>query len=200
AELAEMIDRIIDAGPARLTPAPPNRIYLDTIADTGICPPRLPDIVDTTGPALDAWWDRPAAIKQLTALPENLQGGDTHALLARLQFADDDLAQAASSWDLALSRGWTEFDSAFIQALPQLTLRPQALQALARLEVHRRRQPAVEHALITQVQSQATATEMGAKSWRAVLSNRLGISGTDAGRRIEEAAALGERRAVTGEP
>lgn len=83
--------------------------------------------------ALDAWWDRPAAIKQLTALPENLQGGDTHALLARLQFADDDLAQAASSWDLALSRGWTEFDSAFIQALPQLTLRPQALQALADL-------------------------------------------------------------------
>lgn len=58
AELAEMIDRIIDAGPARLTPAPPNRIYLDTIADTGICPHRLPDIVDTTQLALDAWWEQ----------------------------------------------------------------------------------------------------------------------------------------------
>ena len=61
---------------------------------------------------------------------------------------------------------------------------------LDRLEIHRRRQPAVEHALITRVQSRATAKEMGAKSWRAVLSNRLGISGSDAGRRIAEAAQL----------
>ncbi len=77
---------------------------------------------------------------------------------------------------------------------------PQALAALSRLETHRRRQPAFEHTLTTHAQSQATATEMGAKSWRAVLSNRLGISGSDAGRRIAEAAALGARRAVTGEP
>ena len=76
---------------------------------------------------------------------------------------------------------------------------PQALAALDRLEIHRRRLPAVEHALITQAQSQAGATEMGAKSWRAVLSNRLGISASDAGRRITEAAALGPRRAVSGE-
>ncbi|MCB1292880.1 MAG: DUF222 domain-containing protein, partial [Mycobacterium sp.] len=77
---------------------------------------------------------------------------------------------------------------------------PQTLAVLDRLEIHRRRQPVVEHALITHVQSRATAKEMGAKSWRAVLSNRLGISGSDAGRRIAEAAQLGERRAVTGEP
>lgn len=95
-----------------------------------------------------------------------------------------------------LDAAWDRLVSLPVRALDA----PQALQALARLEVHRRRQPAVEHALITQVQSQATATEMGAKSWRAVLANRLGISGVDAGRRIEEAAALGERRAVTGEP
>jgi hypothetical protein len=40
---------------------------------------------------------------------------------------------------------------------------------------------------------------MGAKSWRAVLSHRLGIGGSDAGRRIAEAARLGRRRTVTGD-
>ncbi len=76
----------------------------------------------------------------------------------------------------------------------------QVLEVLHRLETHRRRQPATEHALLTHLQSQTTAKEMGAKSWRAVLSQRLGISGTDAGRRIAEADQLGPRRAVTGEP
>ncbi|MCB0923285.1 MAG: HNH endonuclease [Mycobacterium sp.] len=73
------------------------------------------------------------------------------------------------------------------------------LAVLERLELYRRRQPVVEHALINHLQSQATAKEMGAKSWRAVLSQRLGISGADAGRRLADAAALGPRRAVTGE-
>jgi hypothetical protein len=77
---------------------------------------------------------------------------------------------------------------------------PQVLAVLDRLERQRRRQPAVEHALITHLQCRATAKEMGAKSWRAVLAARLGISGSDAGRRLAEAAALGARRSVTGEP
>lgn len=95
-----------------------------------------------------------------------------------------------------LDAAWDKFAS-----LPMGSLgAPQALAALGRLETHRRRQPAVEHALITHAQSQATATEMGAKSWRAVLANRLGIGGSDASRRLAEAAALGERRAVTGQP
>jgi hypothetical protein len=76
----------------------------------------------------------------------------------------------------------------------------QVLAVLDRLETQRRRQPALEHALLNHLQAQATATEMGAKSWRAVLAQRLGISGSDAGRRIAEAAALGPRRTVTGEP
>ncbi|MCB1264596.1 MAG: HNH endonuclease [Mycobacterium sp.] len=75
----------------------------------------------------------------------------------------------------------------------------QVLAVLDRLEVHRRRQPALEHTLITHLQSQATAKDMGAKSWRSVLAQRLGISGSDASRRIADAAALGQRRAVTGE-
>ena len=77
---------------------------------------------------------------------------------------------------------------------------PQALAVLDRLERHRRRQPALEHALVAQVQSQATPKDLGAKSWRSVLSQRLGISGSDARRRLAEAAELGPRRALTGEP
>ena len=77
---------------------------------------------------------------------------------------------------------------------------PQVLAVLDRLERQRRRQPTVEHALITHLQCRASAKEMGAKSWRAVLAARLGISGSDAGRRLAEAAALGARRSVTGEP
>ena len=76
---------------------------------------------------------------------------------------------------------------------------PQVLASLDRLEIHRRRQPSVEHALITHLQDQATAVQMGAKSWRVVLSSRLGISGADASRRIVEAAQLGTRTTVTGD-
>ena len=87
-----------------------------------------------------------------------------------------------------------------LAALPVHALGPgQVLTVLNRLEIHRRRQPGTEHALLAHLQSQATPKEMGAKSWRAVLSNRLGISGFDAGRRIAEAAQLGPRRAVTGD-
>lgn len=76
----------------------------------------------------------------------------------------------------------------------------QVLAVLDRLETQRRRQPAIEHVLLNQLQAQATAKDMGAKSWRAVLAQRLGISGPDAGRRLAEAAVLGPRRALTGEP
>ncbi len=77
---------------------------------------------------------------------------------------------------------------------------PQVLAVLDRLERHRRRLPGFEHALVTHVQVQAGPKELGAKSWRAVLSQRLGISGADAGRRLAEAADLGPRRTVSGQP
>ncbi|MCW1957512.1 MAG: 13E12 repeat family protein, partial [Mycobacterium sp.] len=95
-----------------------------------------------------------------------------------------------------LDAAWDKLASLTLHSLAA----PQVLAVLDRLETHRRRQPAVEHALITHLQSQANAKEMGAKSWRMVLSHRLGISGADAGRRLAEAALLGSRRAVTGEP
>lgn len=95
----------------------------------------------------------------------------------------------------AVETAWDKLASLPVHALGA----GQVLAVLNRLEIHRRRQPATEHALLNHLQSQATAKEMGAKSWRAVLSNRLGISGCDASRRIAEAGQLGPRRAVTGE-
>ena len=76
----------------------------------------------------------------------------------------------------------------------------QVLAVLDRVERLRRRLPAVEHALIAQARCQAAPRDLGAKSWRSVLSQRLGISGADAGRRLAEAADLGPRRALDGEP
>ena len=64
-----------------------------------------------------------------------------------------------------------------LASLPLTTLSAgQVLTVLDRLETQRRRQPAVEHTLLNHLQAQATAKDMGAKSWRAVLAQRLGIS------------------------
>ncbi|MFM9033208.1 MAG: HNH endonuclease signature motif containing protein [Mycobacterium sp.] len=95
-----------------------------------------------------------------------------------------------------LEMAWDKLASLPVQALGSV----QTLDILDRLEVHRRRQPATENALLAHLQSQSAPKDLGAKSWRAVLSQRLGISGSDAGRRLAESAQLGPRRGVTGEP
>ena len=76
---------------------------------------------------------------------------------------------------------------------------PERLTVLERFEGFRRRQPAVEHVLINQLAEQADASELGGKLAPA-LANRLRISRAEAGRRVHEAADLGERRALNGEP
>src|SRR6201995_5062686 len=76
---------------------------------------------------------------------------------------------------------------------------PERLAVLESLERFRRWQPAVEHPLITQLSEQADPTELGGKLAPA-LANRLRISRAEASRRIHEAADLGERRALNGEP
>jgi Domain of unknown function (DUF222) len=70
---------------------------------------------------------------------------------------------------------------------------------LERCERFRRCLPAVEHPLINQVSDQADATELGGKLPGA-LASRLRITRGEASRRIHEAADLGERKAITGEP
>ena len=72
--------------------------------------------------------------------------------------------------------------------------------ALDELEALSCQLPAQSHRLLARLQVETTAKEMGAKSWRQWLANRWRISTSDAGRRLDEAAVLGPRRSLTGEP
>jgi hypothetical protein len=76
---------------------------------------------------------------------------------------------------------------------------PERLRVLQRCEQMRRCQPAVEHPLINQLAEQADPTELGG-TLAPALANRLRITRAEASRRIHEAADLGPRRALTGEP
>src|ERR1700757_4390045 len=76
---------------------------------------------------------------------------------------------------------------------------PERLRALERLERVVRRLRTPEHALINQLNAQASEEELGG-NLRSALAKRLRITKGEAGRRIAEAEALGERRAITGEP
>jgi hypothetical protein len=73
------------------------------------------------------------------------------------------------------------------------------LALLQRCERVRRRIPAVEHPLLNQLARHATPEELGGKLSHAVAERTL-ISRAEAARRIREAADLGPRRALTGEP
>jgi hypothetical protein len=76
---------------------------------------------------------------------------------------------------------------------------PERLRLLERLERDCRRLPVARHALINGVRHQGSAAEIGGKLSH-VLADRLGITRSEANRRIDEAQDLGERRALTGEP
>ncbi|MGB9227672.1 HNH endonuclease signature motif containing protein [Mycobacterium sp.] len=73
------------------------------------------------------------------------------------------------------------------------------LAFLERIESVRRRLPVSEHQLINNLAHQATAEELGGKLSHAIAERTL-ISRAEASRRIKEAADLGPRRALTGEP
>ena len=75
----------------------------------------------------------------------------------------------------------------------------QRLAVLERCEKLRRRIPAVEHPLINAVAREATPAELGGTLSHAIAESTL-ISRAAASRRIKEAADLGERVGVTGEP
>ena len=91
-----------------------------------------------------------------------------------------------------------DFERALGLSFDALTT-PERLAMLERCERFRRQLPAVEHPLINQVGEQADATELGGRLPGA-LANRLRITRGEASRRIHEAADLGPRRALTGEP
>ncbi len=74
----------------------------------------------------------------------------------------------------------------------------ECLALLRRCERLRRRLPAVEHPMVNRLAATDPA-ELGGKS-RWILAEELRISRGEAGRRITEAAELGDRRTLTGEP
>lgn len=76
---------------------------------------------------------------------------------------------------------------------------PEQMALLRRCEKVRRRLPAVEHPLINNLVRQATPQELGGKLSHAIAEATL-ISRSEASRRIREAADLGPRRGLTGEP
>ncbi|MEZ0355617.1 HNH endonuclease signature motif containing protein [Mycobacterium sp. SA01] len=100
-----------------------------------------------------------------------------------LELLDDVLI----AWDKAAAQSATDIPA------------PELLAVLERVERLRRLLPAMEHTVLTQLQSQTSAVDIGAKSWRAVLTHRLGISSADATRRLSDAAELGPRQSLTGE-
>ncbi len=73
------------------------------------------------------------------------------------------------------------------------------LALLERYEMVRRRLCAGEHPLINQLQQEATPEEFGGKLSHAIADWTL-TSRAEASRRVRDAADLGERRALTGEP
>src|ERR1700684_4437829 len=76
---------------------------------------------------------------------------------------------------------------------------PEHLAVLQRCERMRRWLPAIEHPVINQLSDQADPAELGGKL-AAALADRLCITRAEASRRIHEAADVGERRALNGEP
>ena len=73
------------------------------------------------------------------------------------------------------------------------------LALLERFERHRRRIPSLEHPLINALGRQATPAELGGTLSHAIAEATL-ISRAESSRRIKEAADLGPRHGLTGEP
>ncbi|MEB4211816.1 DUF222 domain-containing protein, partial [Mycobacterium sp. 94-17] len=102
----------------------------------------------------------------------------------------------------ALSAAWDALDAAFdeVAAFDCTALTtPEQLAMLARCEKLRRQLPALEHPLINSLAHQATPTELGATLPHAIADATL-ISHADATRRVTDAAELGPRHGLTGQP
>ncbi|STZ62621.1 protein of uncharacterised function DUF222 [Mycolicibacterium tokaiense] len=63
-----------------------------------------------------------------------------------------------------------------------------------------RAQPVLDHRVYQRITSQSSPISLGAKNYAAVLSQRLRISTSEAHRRLDDAALLGPRTSLTGEP
>ncbi len=91
-----------------------------------------------------------------------------------------------------------EVDRACALVLDALNVQQQ-LAVLERCERLRRRIPAIEHPLINSLARQAPSQELGGTLSHALTESVL-ISRAEASRRVKEAADLGPRHGLTGEP
>ncbi|MGQ9348009.1 HNH endonuclease signature motif containing protein [Mycolicibacterium gilvum] len=80
----------------------------------------------------------------------------------------------------------------------ELLTRPDLVAALDELEELSCQLPAVGHRLLARLQAEGTPQQLGAKSWSEVLRVRWRISGSEAHRRLTEAALLAPRPSLTG--
>ncbi|BBY78377.1 HNH endonuclease [Mycolicibacterium parafortuitum] len=80
----------------------------------------------------------------------------------------------------------------------ELLTRDELLATMDELESLGCRLPGLGHRLLARLQTETTAREMGAKSWKDVLRIRWRISVTEANRRLTEACLLAPRPSVTG--
>jgi hypothetical protein len=101
------------------------------------------------------------------------------------------LAAAVDAMDNAFD-GVAAFDCAALTTPEQLAL-------LERFERWRRRIPSLEHPVINSVGRQASTEELGGKLSHAIAEVTL-ITRAEAARRVREAADLGPRHGLTGEP
>jgi hypothetical protein len=106
----------------------------------------------------------------------SMSGRDLHAAVTALRAAYD----AVAACDVAL--------------LDQ----PELVTALDDLETLVCQLPTMSHRLLARLQSEATPQQLGAKTWKEVLTVRWRISGTEANRRLTEAALLAPRQSLTG--
>jgi Domain of unknown function (DUF222) len=74
------------------------------------------------------------------------------------------------------------------------------IESLDELETLACQLPTQSHRMLSRLQMESTPKELGAKSWKDVLTIRWRISSSEAGRRLTEAALLGPRRGLTGDP
>lgn len=78
--------------------------------------------------------------------------------------------------------------------------RQELLAVMDEYEMLACRLPSLWYRLLARLQAETTPRAMGAKSWNAVLRIRWRLSSAEAGRRLHEAAELGPRQTLTGQP
>ena len=76
----------------------------------------------------------------------------------------------------------------------------EVVELLDEVEAAGCRLPSARHRALARLQVETSAVQMGAKNWKDVLAIRYRISGSEANRRLTEAALLAPRQSMTGEP